>query len=60
MTEKEVFLNMLHRVVAEKAAGEEVSNYYCENDNNSVTILNASLEETFFYFDENGTLIFYE
>lgn len=58
MTEKEVFLNMIHRAVAE--AGRESSYYYCENDNNSVTIINASLEKTLFYFDENGALVFYE
>ena len=60
MTEKEAFLNMIHRVLAEKeVAGEELDNYCYENDN-CVTIINANLEETFFYFDENGTLIFYE
>jgi hypothetical protein len=58
MTEKEVFINMIHRVVA--GAGRELSDYYCENDDNSVTIINASLEKTLFYFDENGALIFYE
>lgn len=59
MTEKEIFHNMIHRVLTEKVANEDLRNYYDEDDN-SITIINASLEETIFYFDENGTLTFYE
>lgn len=60
MTEKEFFLSMIRRVVAENSAGEELSNYYYKIGNNGIAILNANLEETCFYFDENGALILYE
>ena len=59
MTEKEIFLNMIRRVLTEKAVDEDLRKYYYE-DNNNVTVINANLEETIFYFDENGALIFYE
>lgn len=57
MTEKEVFLSMVHRVAEEKA--EDLKNWYYE-DGDSVTIINANYEETTFYFDKNGALTFYD
>lgn len=59
MTEKEIFHNMIRRVLTEKVADEESRNYYDEDDN-SITIINANLEATTFYFDENGALDFFE
>lgn len=59
MTEKEIFLNMIRRVLAENASGEELENFYHE-DGDSVTIINSDLKETIFYFDKNGCLSFYE
>ncbi len=59
MTEKEVFLNMIHRVSAENSIKEDLKNFYYE-DNNNVVIINGNFEETVFYFDENGSLSFYE
>lgn len=58
MTEKEIFLSMIRRVLA-GLPDEDKDNYYRENDY-SVIIINANLEETTFYFDENGDLAFYE
>lgn len=59
MTEKENFRNMIRRVLTEKFADEDPRNYYDE-DYNTITIINANLEATTFYFDENGALDFFE
>ena len=59
MTEKEIFLNMIHRVLTENVPKEDLKEFYYEDDNN-VVIINRNLEETIFYFDESGSLSFYE
>ena len=56
MTEREMFLNMIKRV-SEIQTGEF---YRIEEDDNSITIVNASLEETNFSFNAAGTLNFFE
>ena len=59
MTEREVFLNMIKRVSEESHALAE-DFYRIEEDDNSITIINGSLEETNFYFNADGTLNFFE
>lgn len=58
MTEKEIFLNMIHRVVTENAPKEDLKDFYYE-DGNNIIIINSLLEKTTFYFDKNGSLSFY-
>lgn len=58
MTEKEIFLNMIHRVVSEIMENEK--NFYREEDNNTIVVINSCGEETNFQFDEDGFLIDYD
>lgn len=58
MTEREIFLNMIRRVVDTVSTGN-FENFFHEEDNGDITIFNEDCVETTFEFDENGSLTFF-
>lgn len=58
MTEKEIFLNMIHRVI--DGVMENEKNFYREEDDNTIVVINSYGEETNFQFDEEGFLVDYD
>lgn len=56
MTEKEIFLNMLKRVVGFE---EHQENFFHIEGSNSIVIFNENSEKTTFRFDNEGNLVWY-
>ena len=57
MTEKEMFLNIIKRIFDNNHIDEEEAKefFHFENEN-TITLINSSLEEMNFEFDEDGNL----
>lgn len=59
MTEREIFLNMIRRVVETVSTEKDFKNFFREEGDGNITIFNGNCVETTFEFDKNGSLTFF-